>query len=209
MNRAFFILKFKTMKQHYEQYTEEDFLVWNTLFNRQVENLQEKSCNEYLYCLSQLKEVMNADSIPDFNLLNAQLKLATGWTIEVVPGLIPVDEFFALLEKKKFSASTWLRNMEQLDYLEEPDMFHDIFGHIPLFMDQSYANFAQKMGALGVKHASNEEVLLQLQRIYWFTIEFGLIEQNGIKLYGAGIYLLLESRMVFIPINLKLYRLIF
>jgi len=175
------------MKQQFENYTKEDFLVWKTLFERQVENLKDKSCKEYLNCLSELKGVLNAEFIPKFSELNEVLIQRTGWTIEVVPGLIPVNEFFKLLSKQKFCSSTWLRTMKQLDYLEEPDMFHDIFGHIPLFMDNEYANFAQKMGELGVKHLDDELVLLHLQRLYWFTIEFGLIEQNGLKLYGAGI----------------------
>lgn len=175
------------MKQQFENYTKEDFLVWKTLFKRQVDNLQEKSCTEYLACLKKLEPVLNSESIPKFEELNKVLKDATGWTVEVVPGLIPVDEFFVLLSQQKFCSSTWLRKMEQLDYLEEPDMFHDIFGHIPLFMNKQFANFAKKMGDLGVKYANNEEVLIQLQRIYWFTIEFGLVEQNGLKLYGAGI----------------------
>lgn len=175
------------MKQQFENYTKEDFLVWKTLFERQVENLKDKSCTEYLTCLKEFESVLNAESIPKFEELNNVLKQATGWAVEVVPGLIPVDEFFTLLSQQKFCSSTWLRTMKQLDYLEEPDMFHDIFGHIPLFMDKQFADFAKKMGDLGVKHADNEEVLIQLQRIYWFTIEFGLVEQNGLKLYGAGI----------------------
>lgn len=175
------------MKQQFENYTKEDFFVWKTLFERQVENLKDKSCEEYLYCLKKLENVLKATSIPKFSDLNKVLKQKTGWTIEVVPGLIPVGEFFKLLSKQKFCSSTWLRSMKQLDYLEEPDMFHDIFGHIPLFMNKEYANFAQKMGELGVKYSDDELVLLHLQRLYWFTIEFGLIEQNGLKLYGAGI----------------------
>jgi phenylalanine-4-hydroxylase len=175
------------MKQQFENYTKEDFLVWKTLFKRQVENLNDKSCIEYLNCLKELESVLNAESIPKFSELNKVLKQKTGWTIEVVPGLIPVNEFFELLAQKKFCSSTWLRSMKQLDYLEEPDMFHDVFGHIPLFMNNEYADFAQKMGQLGVKHSGNEIVLIHLQRLYWFTIEFGLIEQNGLKLYGAGI----------------------
>lgn len=164
------------MKQQFENYTKEDFLVWKTLFERQEENLEDKSCKEYLDCLEAMGEVLNADAIPNFDELNNVLKSKTGWTVEVVPGLIPVDEFFVLLSQQKFCSSTWLRKMKQLDYLEEPDMFHDIFGHIPLFMDKQFADFAKKMGDLGVKYAHNEEILIQLQRIYWFTIEFGVVE---------------------------------
>ena len=120
--------------------------------------------------------------------MNKRLQAAYGWSIKVFPGFLPVDEFFGLLANKRFCSSTWLRDVEQLDYLEEPDMFHDIFGHIPLYLNEDYANFAQKLGALGVKQADNEDRVTQLQRLYWFTIEFGVIRQRGeLKVYGAGI----------------------
>ena len=175
------------MKQIYEQYTNEDFKVWKTLFKRQLENLKDKSCKNYLNCLAEMQEVLNEDSIPRFDELNKTLLEKTGWSIEVVPGLIPVEQFFELLSKKKFCSSTWLRSIEQLDYLEEPDMFHDVFGHIPLFVDKKYADFAQQMGRIGVAFKSSEKVLLQLQRIYWFTIEFGLLKSEKPQIYGAGI----------------------
>ena len=175
------------MKQEYNQYTQEDFLVWQKLFSRQVENLQGKSCAIYLNALNQLSEVLNPNKIPNFEELNAVLQAKTGWSIEVVPGLIPVEDFFDLLAQKKFCSSTWLRSLKQLDYLEEPDMFHDIFGHIPLFMDEAYGNFAQQLGELGSKNKGNVELITQLQRIYWFTIEFGLVNEKATKIFGAGI----------------------
>ncbi len=175
------------MKQQFENYTAEDFKVWKTLFERQAKNLKDKSCKEYLDCLNELKPVLNSESIPRFEELNRVLTNQTGWTIEVVPGLIPVADFFELLSKKKFCSSTWLRSMKQLDYLEEPDMFHDIFGHIPLFMNKAYGDFAQKMGQIGMRFKDSEEVLIELQRIYWFTIEFGLLKGNKPMIYGAGI----------------------
>jgi phenylalanine-4-hydroxylase len=161
--------------------------VWKTLFERQVENLQGKSCAAYLSCLGIMKGVLNAEQIPDFKLMNAALIKATGWTIEVVPGLIPVEDFFRLLAQRKFSASTWVRKMDQLDYLEEPDMFHDVFGHTPLLAEPKFAQFMKDFGDLGVEFIDDEEVVIQLQRLYWFTIEFGLIYENGRKVYGAGI----------------------
>lgn len=176
------------MIQEYHQYTPEDFEVWKLLFERQEKNLQDKACKSYLNSLNELSEVLKADEVPNFNKLNEVLSAKNGWSIEVVPGLIPVEDFFELLEQKKFCSSTWLRSKAQLDYLEEPDMFHDIFGHIPLLMDESYSNFAQKLGEVGVKNINNKEVVLQLQRLYWFTIEFGL--KKGIdktEIYGAGI----------------------
>lgn len=175
------------MKQQFEKYTKEDFLVWKTLFERQVVNLKDKACDEYLQALDDMGEVLNADSIARFTELNQWFKSRTGWEIYCVPGLIPVDEFFDLLSRKKFCSSTWLRTMDQLDYLEEPDMFHDTFGHIPLLSNPVFSNFAHEFGKLGKSLAHDEEKVLMLQRLYWFTIEFGLIKQDGLKIYGAGI----------------------
>ena len=178
----------KSMKQNYENYTIEDQAVWSLLFKRQKENLAIKGSKEYNDCLNLLAPCLNAGSIPNFEQMNSFFKTQTGWEIHVVPGLIPVDQFFDLLAEKKFCSSTWLRNREQIDYLEEPDMFHDIFGHIPLLLNPTFSKFAQAFGKLGQQYKDNEEMLVKLQRIYWFTIEFGLIKQNGeLKVYGAGI----------------------
>lgn len=174
------------MKQNYSNYTKEDQDVWHILFERQMKNLRDKACHEYLDCLHEMSSVLNGKNIPKFSKLNAILSNKTGWSIEVVPGLIPVDDFFKLLAQKKFCSSTWLRKKSQLDYLEEPDMFHDIFGHIPLFMNEVFADFVHRFGLLGVKHLNNPAILTQLQRLYWFTIEFGLFNQKNC-IYGAGI----------------------
>ena len=105
-----------------------------------------------------------------------------------MPGLIPVDEFFSLLAQKTFCSSTWVRSRDMIDYLEEPDMFHDIFGHTPLILNQGYADFMFEFGKLGKRFAHNPEAVLKLQRLYWFTIEFGLMQQGSqTKIYGAGI----------------------
>jgi phenylalanine-4-hydroxylase len=176
------------MKQIYDNYTNEDQLVWKILFERQTVNLKDKGCNEYLDALNEMKLALNPNQVPDFDKLNSTLKQKTGWSIEVVKGLIPPEDFFHLLAEKRFCSSTWLRTMKQLDYLEEPDMFHDIFGHIPLLMNEEYANFMYKFGALGKKHSGNELHVQMLQRLYWFSIEFGLMcTPKGNKIYGAGI----------------------
>lgn len=178
----------EVLSQNYSKYTSEDKEVWNILASRQIENLQDKAHPEYLRCLDLLNEELNEIEVPNFDKLNSKLLDTHGWSITVVPGLIDVNEFFELLSQKRFSASTWLRKKSQLDYLEEPDMFHDVFGHIPLLMNKDFTNFAKKMGDLGVEHKDDQEVVLQLQRLYWFTIEFGLIQYEGeTKLYGAGI----------------------
>jgi len=184
---VFFLFQ-KSMKQNYENYSKEDQEVWQLLFKRQKENLNLKGSEKYNECLEQLSSCLNEKAIPNFEEMNHFFKSKTGWQIHVVPGLIPVEEFFDLLAEKKFCSSTWLRTREQIDYLEEPDMFHDIFGHIPLLLNPTFSKFAQSFGKLGQQYKGDEQMLLNLQRIYWFTIEFGLIKQNGeLKVYGAGI----------------------
>ncbi len=176
------------MQQNYQAYTTEDYTVWQLLFERQFPNLQAYACKEYLACLDQLHPVLHPAAPPYFAALNQQLEAAHGWSIEVVAGFLEVNAFFKLLSQRRFCSSTWLRSMEQLDYLEEPDMFHDIFGHIPLYMNADYANYAQKLGELGVRFAAYPAIIQQLQRLYWFTIEFGLVQtEAGYKVYGAGI----------------------
>jgi phenylalanine-4-hydroxylase len=181
-------LQMNKMIQQYDKYTSSDLEVWKTLFERQVGNLEGKAHPEYLRCLESLNEVLNSNKIPRFEELNEMLLVENGWSIMVVPGLIPVDQFFKLLSEKKFCSSTWLRRMDQLDYLEEPDMFHDIFGHIPLLMNSDYARFVENFGKMGVRYGHNKTVEKQLQRLYWFTIEFGLIKLNtDTRIFGAGI----------------------
>lgn len=176
------------MKQQFELYTEEDRNVWSLLFERQVTNLQDKACGAYLKALEQLSPVLNAAELPHFDKMNAWLRTHTGREIYCVPGLIEVDAFFELLAQQKFPSSTWLRSLDKLDYLEEPDMFHDIFGHIPLLCQPNYARFMHDFGKIGVQYASSPVILSQLQRLYWFTIEFGLLRENdGLKILGAGI----------------------
>lgn len=176
------------MKQAYEAYTAEDLQVWNTLFARQQDNLNHKACNDYLLHLQEMEPVLNAHKVPCFKELDQMLLQKTGWSIEVVPGLIPVSDFFELLARRKFCSSTWLRSMSQLDYLEEPDMFHDIFGHVPLLMNPDYAAFIERIGHLGVRHKNNPTLLDGLEKLYWFTIEFGLMQSSkGLQIYGAGI----------------------
>lgn len=176
------------MIQDYEKYSNDDHAVWKILFERQYQNLQNKSCREYLDCLSHLNPVLNSESIPNFELLSKQLDDSTGWGIHVVPGLIPVDKFFYLLSKRKFCSSTWVRSKDSLDYIEEPDMLHDIFGHIPLLINNKYADFMQGFGSLGVEYSSDQAILVKLQRLYWFTVEFGLMNSiNNPLIYGSGI----------------------
>ena len=177
----------KLITQEMSKYTSTDFEVWQILFNRQMENLETKGSIHYLNALKDMADVLKSSEVPNFNKLNGHFQECTGWEIAVVPGLIPVEDFFDLLADKKFCSSTWLRTMENLDYLEEPDMFHDIFGHIPLLSNPIFSAFAHEFGKIGKSMKHNELALIQLQRLYWFTIEFGVIREKEIKSYGAGI----------------------
>ncbi|MES2556662.1 MAG: phenylalanine-4-hydroxylase [Bacteroidota bacterium] len=175
------------MKQHMSAYTAQDQLVWKTLFERQFTNLQGKVSDAYLTALQEMSSVMHAHKIPDFGEIDEWFAKRTGWKMEVVPGLIPVEDFFRLLAEKRFCSSTWLRSMEQLDYLEEPDMFHDTFGHVPLLANPVFSDFMQTFGELGCQVMHEPEKLSALQRLYWFTIEFGMIAGEKPLIYGAGI----------------------
>lgn len=176
------------MKQAFEKYTREDLAVWSLLFKRQVKNLKHKACFDYLESLDRMQEVLNPRELPDFIQINRWFEKNTGWEIYCVPGLIDVEDFFDLLAEKKFPSSTWLRSKDKLDYLEEPDMFHDIFGHVPLLSNPTYSNFVHEFGKLGKKYKGNSQLITELQRLYWFTIEFGLISEAGnTRIFGAGI----------------------
>jgi phenylalanine-4-hydroxylase len=174
------------MRQEYEKYTEEDFKVWSLLYNRQMNLLPKLASKAYLQGIDAMN--FQADKIPNFDEINKILEKTTGWSVSVVAGLIPQKEFFELLQAKKFPATTWFRKLDELDYLEEPDMFHDVFGHLPLLTNQDFCNFLQDFSTLSLRYIDNEIAVKLLGRLYWFTVEFGLIEkEEGLKIYGAGI----------------------
>jgi phenylalanine-4-hydroxylase len=174
------------MRQEYDQYTAEDHQVWKILFERQIKNLPPVATSEYMLGIDRVGFV--ADRIPNFEEVNLKLKPLTGWQLHVVPGLIPNREFFQLMSNRNFCATTWLRTMEQLDYLQEPDMFHDVFGHVPLLTNPPLCNFLADLSRIALRFVENEHVIELISRIYWFTVEFGLIREEGqLKIYGAGI----------------------
>ena len=173
-------------KQIYSDYTKQDFEVWKILFNRQMKSLEKAVSADYLKALDTIHFI--ADKIPDFNEVNKKLAPLTGWSLEVVPNISPQNVFFQFLSQKKFTATCWLRTLEQLDYIEEPDMFHDVFAHVPLLTNLAYCNFFKGISEIALEHIDNPKAIELMGRIYWFTIEFGLIrEQNDLKIYGAGI----------------------
>ncbi len=174
------------MTQEYLTYTPEDFEVWRILFNRQIEQLKPTASIAYLEGIKKVN--FSADKIPNYAETNILLQASTGWQIHVVPGLIDNRPFFELMKNKRFCASTWLRKREQLDYLEEPDMFHDIFGHVPLLSNQSLCHFLEELARIALRFVENEEAIEYIARLYWYTVEFGLIKENEeLKIYGAGI----------------------
>lgn len=178
--------RIKPTQQIYSHYTTEDFAVWNILYNRQINNLSASASKDYLSALQAIG--FCEDEIPDFSKMNAKLEVATGWKIITVPGICPPAEFFKLLSQKTFTATCWLRRMDELDYLEEPDMFHDVFGHVPLLTNKAYCHFFEALGKLAVAHMHDQRIIDMLERLYWFTIEFGMIKESGaLKIYGAGI----------------------
>jgi len=174
------------MKQVYEHYTPEDFDVWKLLFDRQHRNLPAAASEVFLEGLNKI--LFSADSIPEFDQTNQLLQSITGWQLAVVPGIVPDYTFFELMSNRRFPATTWLRKMSELDYLEEPDMFHDVFAHVPLLTNQSFVDFLEELSRIGLHYSGNTYAIELLSRIYWFTVEFGLIrEKNGLRIYGAGI----------------------
>ena len=173
-------------EQIYSDYTSEDFQVWKTLYNRQTELLQHSASLEYLNALDVIG--FSANNIPDFNEIEKALQSLTGWSLQTVPNISEQKDFFTFLSQKKFTATCWLRKMEELDYLEEPDMFHDVFGHVPLLSNKHYTDFFEGISHIALDYIDNPRAIELLGRIYWFTTEFGLIRESGeLKVYGAGI----------------------
>lgn len=175
------------VEQPWADYTETDHQVWATLFERQQALLQGRASEEFLR--AQQAMGMTADRIPKFEDLNRMLRAATGWEIVGVEGLLPELDFFEHLAHRRFPVTWWIRTPEQLDYLAEPDLFHDLFGHVPLLMNPMFADYIAAYGRGGVKaHGVGPEALVNLTRLYWYTVEFGLIrEAGGLRIYGAGI----------------------
>jgi phenylalanine-4-hydroxylase len=174
-----------TIDQGWDAYTPEEHGVWKTLFERQSRLLPGRAADSFVQGIAELP--MSPHEIPDFRLLSEMLDKRTGWQIVAVPGLVPDEVFFEHLANRRFPAGRFIRKAHQLDYIEEPDVFHDVFGHVPLLLHPAIADYIQAYGAGGLR-AQKLGALDKLARVYWYTVEFGLVRQkNGLRIYGAGI----------------------
>jgi phenylalanine-4-hydroxylase len=174
-----------TVDQGWANYTAQEHAVWKTLFERQGRLLPGRACDEFIQGMKDLP--IGADQIPNFEQLSEILAKRTGWQVVAVPGLVPDDVFFEHLANRRFPAGQFIRKPHELDYLEEPDVFHDVFGHVPMLMNPVIADYIQAYGEGGLR-ARKLGVLDKLARVYWYTVEFGLVRQReGLRIYGAGI----------------------
>jgi len=174
-----------SIEQNWQNYSAEEHAVWRLLFERQQRLLVGRACNEFLDGLTALG--VAAAGIPDFRRLSEVLEGATGWRLVAVPGLVPDDVFFGYLARRRFPSTCFIRRRDQLDYLQEPDVFHDVCGHVPLLINPVFADYMQAYGEGGLK-ALGLGHLQRLARLYWYTVEFGLIAtQEGLRIYGSGI----------------------
>ncbi len=174
-----------TVPQDWSHYTPEDHATWDTLFARQAKLLPGRASNAWLRGLDVLK--LSKPGIPDFAELSERLMALTGWQVVAVPGLVPDDVFFDHMANRRFVAGNFIRRPDQLDYLQEPDVFHDVFGHVPMLADPVFADYLAAYGR-GGQRALGLDALKYLGRLYWYTVEFGLIaEPEGLRIYGSGI----------------------
>ncbi len=174
-----------TIDQNWQAYTAAEHATWKTLFERQIKLVPGRASQAYMDGLKALP--ITADEIPDFARLSDIMEKRTGWRVVAVPGMVPNDVFFDHLANRRFPAGQFIRKAHQLDYLQEPDVFHDIFGHVPMMMNPVMADFMQAYGE-GGKRAEALGLLDNLARLYWYTVEFGLVEEpEGLRIFGAGI----------------------
>jgi len=174
-----------TIDQNWSAYTSEEHQRWTRLHERQMQVLPGRACDAFMDGLSVLD--LHGEGIPEFRALNEQLLPISGWTIVAVPGLIPDNVFFDHLANRRFPAGNFIRSDAAFDYIEAPDVFHDIFGHVPMLTNQVFADYMQAYGQGGLRAMSLNN-LDALARLYWYTVEFGLIASpKGPRIYGAGI----------------------
>jgi phenylalanine-4-hydroxylase len=172
-------------RQSYDRYTEDEHAIWAELVRRRAPQIEGFACREYLegYELLGLEETR----LPNLKRISERLIARTGWKTTPVKGFLPAPAFFEMLANREFPSTTWLRDRRSLEYTPEPDIFHDVFGHVPMHAYQVFADFLERYGAL-CRTTEDPEVLEQLGRLFWYTVEFGLIWQEGeLKMFGSGI----------------------
>ncbi|WP_020650627.1 phenylalanine 4-monooxygenase [Solimonas variicoloris] len=173
-----------TVEQRDHVYGEADHALWRRLYARQAQLLQSYACREFRDGLARMAA---ADGVPDLDAVNARLVPASGWRLVAVPGFIPDEQFFRHLAARRFPVTVWLRRPEEFDYLVEPDIFHDFFGHVPMLFDRRFGDYVQRYGEQALRLLPHGALPL-LARLYWYTVEFGLIDgDEGLRVYGAGI----------------------
>ncbi|GAA0626540.1 phenylalanine 4-monooxygenase [Brevundimonas kwangchunensis] len=174
-----------TIPQDWRAYTEVEHRTWDTLYARQMKILPGRAADVFFRGLDALD--LNTGGIPDFSLMNPKLQALTGWTVVCVPGLVPDEVFFDHLANRRFPSGQFIRKPDQLDYLQEPDIFHDVFGHVPMLTNPAFAAYMEAYGK-GGQRAASLGMLPNLARLYWYTVEFGLMQDtDGLRIYGAGI----------------------
>ncbi len=174
-----------TIDQRWHSYSHEEHARWDRLFQRQMKILPGRACETYLATLQLLE--LSQSGIPNFEELSNRLEAVTGWRVVPVADLVPDDVFFEHLANKRFPAGAFIRPEEEFDYLQEPDVFHDVFGHVPMLAIPTFAKFMEAYGKGGLR-AEGLGVLHHLARLYWYTVEFGLRQsEDGLRIYGAGI----------------------
>ncbi len=175
-----------TVDFKWESFTSDNHDMWRFLFKRIMPELKTRACKEYLDGIEAL-DFAGENGIPNYDRISEKLMKRTGWRLVTVPGLLPPEVFFAHLAKRQFPVTTFIRKPEEIDYLQEPDIFHDMFGHVPMIAHPVFADYFHKFGTGGLK-ALKHGYLPYLETLYWFTIEFGLINTpEGRRIYGSGI----------------------
>jgi phenylalanine-4-hydroxylase len=173
------------IEQDYAAYTAEQHAVWGELVGRRMPQIEQHAAREYLEGFAFVH--MPCDRLPNLTQLSARLEPRTGWNTTPVSGFMPGPAFFEMLAARRFPTTTWLRSRDSLEYTPEPDIFHDVFGHVPMHAHPVFADFLARYGQLCAR-IDDEQILERLGRVFWYTVEFGLIRQNGrIKVYGSGL----------------------
>lgn len=172
------------VEQPYEAYVDEDHQIWGDLMHRQEAVLQSRACEEWLAARTRLG--LNQGRVPSFNALNKTLGPVSGWELAAVEGLLPGEVFFGLLAERKFPVTWWMRSRAQFEYLPEPDLFHDAYGHVPMLLNPVFGDFVQEYAKAALRARGEDQE--RLARLYWFTVEFGLLgTPSSPRIYGAGI----------------------